>query len=315
MSESAESGTKVLPSGRVFDPGRLRSEGVLDEEELRYCREHRIPVGYDPRQIGWVPLASKDDLAGKDHELDRSGPGRLAAEARQRCAKDGIPLGDPRAFALVDQILERETAAPVNLAALERTRAALQEQLAARPAQKLAAAPDFAAHFSIRGWEPGDLDVYERILANRNLWTYMTEPYPDRFDRQLAEQLLEISRAGGHHEVRAALHEGKVVGQVRLVFDGSYPGLKVAEVSYWLAEEAWGKGLMSKILTAYTAQSFKAHGLDQIHAWIRPENVGSIRAATRAGYRRDEWKHEAALAAAVRRTGFLRYIAHRATYV
>ena len=36
------------------------------------------------------------------------------------------------------------------------------------------------------------------------------------------------------HEVRAVECEGQIVGQVRLLFDGSYPGLPAAEIAYLL---------------------------------------------------------------------------------
>jgi RimJ/RimL family protein N-acetyltransferase len=173
--------------------------------------------------------------------------------------------------------------------------------------------PDFASRFAFRPWEPSDLDTYERILGNRTLWTYMTDPYPEPFTREVAAQLLEISRTGEHHEVRALEHQGEVVGQVRLTFDDRAPERRIAEVSYWLDERHWRKGLMSKALTAYTIESFRGHAFSEIHAWIHRDNLGSAKAAERAGYRRDTGPDGASHPAG--HAGFVRWIAHRADYV
>ncbi len=49
---------------RVTRPGRLRSDGTLTREELELCEASRIPVAYDPIQIGWVPEHVIDDITG-----------------------------------------------------------------------------------------------------------------------------------------------------------------------------------------------------------------------------------------------------------
>src|SRR5688572_20258432 len=55
----------TLPSGRVFEPARARSDGVLDPEELEYCARWNVPIGYDPAQLGWVTLLGEDDLPAR----------------------------------------------------------------------------------------------------------------------------------------------------------------------------------------------------------------------------------------------------------
>ena len=50
-----------LPSGRTLDPQRSRWAGVLDHEEIGYCRANGIALAYDCVQIGWVTAACVDD--------------------------------------------------------------------------------------------------------------------------------------------------------------------------------------------------------------------------------------------------------------
>jgi RimJ/RimL family protein N-acetyltransferase len=51
-----------LPSGHLFDPGRPRSDGVLNAEELDWCRREGVPLAYDPAQTGWISLLGEDDI-------------------------------------------------------------------------------------------------------------------------------------------------------------------------------------------------------------------------------------------------------------
>jgi RimJ/RimL family protein N-acetyltransferase len=51
----------ILPSGRSLDLRRSRWDGILDIEEVAYCRTNGIALGYDPAQIGWVLLGSDPD--------------------------------------------------------------------------------------------------------------------------------------------------------------------------------------------------------------------------------------------------------------
>jgi RimJ/RimL family protein N-acetyltransferase len=316
---------QLLPSGRTLDLARSRGDGVLDAEELGHCREHGIPVGYDPVQLGWVSLACEDDI------LDARGPASIAAagdtaapsfEARlERLAseltsaveslpKDGA---ERKCWSLVDDLAERDRSG-ASVAELDHARAALQQVVVGLGLAGAHAAIDASvaeSRFGLRPWQPSDVDAFMGILTNRKVWRFLPDPYPEPFTRDVAEQLIEISNAASHHEVRAVSLDGVVIGQVRLSFE-SHPTLKVAEIAYWLGEEHWGKGLMSELLRDYTQTSFRDHGLDQIYAWIHPENVGSRKAAERAGYARDPWRHEAALATKVRRAGFERFTARRA---
>lgn len=75
-------------------------------------------------------------------------------------------------------------------------------------------------------------------------------------------------------------------------------------VAYWLGEEDWGKGYMSRILPPFTERCFRVHDADVLHAWIRDDHRASSRVAERAGYR--------VVAGSSDRPGFVRYEISRA---
>jgi RimJ/RimL family protein N-acetyltransferase len=167
------------------------------------------------------------------------------------------------------------------------------------------------SRFTFRPWRLSDVELYRRLLDNPKLWAFVPEEYPSPFTAETARLLIEASQVASHHEVLAAEVDGVPVGQVRLLFDDSYPGLQTAEVSYWIAEEHWGKSLGAQILKIYTQESFRARPLDLIYAWIRTEHVASIKTAERAGYRRDPFPLLSSFASQVRRADYSRWIRFR----
>ena len=108
--------------------------------------------------------------------------------------------------------------------------------------------------------------------------------------------------------------DGGAIGQCLLRFDPPFGDTRACEVAYWLGEEYWGQGLMSRVLPFFTYRSFCLHRADVIYAWIRNDNVASIRAAERAGYERDVFPLETRLADSLRRSRFIRYATYRADW-
>jgi RimJ/RimL family protein N-acetyltransferase len=51
-----------MPCGTDFDPNRLRSDGVLNTQELKFCEVQNLAINYDPVQIGWVSASCFDDF-------------------------------------------------------------------------------------------------------------------------------------------------------------------------------------------------------------------------------------------------------------
>ncbi len=47
----------------AINQSRARSEGVLTEPQMQWCRTNGVPLAFDPMQCGWVTLHCDDDLA------------------------------------------------------------------------------------------------------------------------------------------------------------------------------------------------------------------------------------------------------------
>lgn len=332
----------VLPSGREFDLLRPRSHGILDAEERAHCERANIPIGYDPAQLGWITLLGEDDIAerrpppslpataGRDPALNL----RLrVAQLRERFAILARPIveqvkagltspadAEARLRTGADRVLD-EIRGLDDIVTVEKCYTAIRYEMErtiggfgdrAATDQRDSAA---AHRFTFRLWQLTDAEIYKRHLDNPKLWEFVPEEYPSPFTEDTARMLIEASRVSSHHEVMAVELDGEPVGQVRLLFDDSYPGLNAAEVSYWIAEDYWGQSLGAKILRIFTNRSFnrgvRERPLDLIYAWIRTEHGASIKTAERAGYEPDPFPRLSSFASEMRRAGCRRWIRFR----
>jgi ribosomal-protein-alanine N-acetyltransferase len=327
----------VLPSGRVLDLCRSRWDGVLDREELDHCRRSGIRLAYDCAQIGWVTLACTDDPSDvPTRPAPRAAPvidltadperraevlrrsvdadaqrtvidvrdGRLSADAAQRQLVS-------TATALVERVADEH-----GLSTADRCHGALQASVARAlatvrgPIHSRPSAVD-ADIVTFRPWTLDDAGVYLELLGNPKVWEYLPEPFPDPFTEDTARALIEVAGIGFHHETVAVVVDGRPIGQCLLRFSPPFAGTQAAEVAYWLGEQHWGKGWMSRILPRFTERSFRRHPLDVIYAWIMTGNEASVRVAEHAGYRRDHFPRESQLAASLHRPGYVRYATYR----
>lgn len=280
-----------LPSGRTLDLRRSRWQGPLDAEELAWCRQHAIELAYDCAQLGWVPSSCTDDAP--------TPAGGRAADAVSAASPDQEAR---RLLAKWQERTDVSELAPLVAAfhARHGVRAANQFHLALMAAfahGPLSKAGD--EEFSFRPWTPADAPHYRAMLDNPRLWEYLPESYPQPLTDETARTLIELGRIDARQEALAVLRDGEPVGQCLLRFHEPFAGRRAAEVAYWLAEEHWGKGWMSRILPTFLAHSFAAHDVDVIEAWIREDHAASARVAERCGFRRDAFAFEVELAAAL----------------
>ncbi len=229
----------VLPNGKTLDLGRQRWDGILDAEEIAYCRANGIPLGYDTAQIGWVLFDSEAPTFGSD--------------------------GTERSHAGV----------------------------------------------TFRRWGAHDAPAHRALLGDRAVWEHLPEEFPEPFTHDTSRDLIALANAEIGHEVVAVEVDGDLVGQCLVRFDHVATPPFTAEVAYWLGREHWGRGVMSRVLPEFVDRSFDRHPIEEIYAWIRPDNVASVRVAERAGLRRTAVRNEAELAASHGRAGFLRWSVSR----
>jgi ribosomal-protein-serine acetyltransferase len=104
--------------------------------------------------------------------------------------------------------------------------------------------------------------------------------------REVADSLAFIRSARRQAAAGEAVHvgifaAGRLVGHASLM--DIAPG-HMAEIGYWLAAEAQGRGLMTRTVSALVEHAFDELGLRRLLIRARPDNRRSIAVAERLGF-------------------------------
>ncbi len=152
------------------------------------------------------------------------------------------------------------------------------------------------------------------MLDNPRLWHFLPEGYPQPLNEATATALIELGNMDSRQQAFAVVRDGEPVGQCLLRLHGPFAGTLTAEVAYWLAEEHWGKGWMSRVLPAFVGHCFATSEVEVLEAWIREDHAASARVAERGGFRRDWFAFEGELAAALSKPRARRYVVYRGEF-
>lgn len=140
-------------------------------------------------------------------------------------------------------------------------------------------------HLHLRAWDKSDVQRFRYLLDDARVWENMPEDYPAPMTTDMASALIDLANASNHHQVHAVLHDGLPVGQVRLLFDGDPQDPGVAEISYWIGHDYWGRGFASAAVSAFVRQCFAENpGLTALIARVKNGNSASLRVLEKAGF-------------------------------
>ena len=113
-------------------------------------------------------------------------------------------------------------------------------------------------------------------------------PYPYR-QRHAAEFVgyVKLRRVLGRPETHFAIEANReLAGGIGLA-TGSGVNASTAELSYWLGESFWGRGIASAAVRALTPYAFRRLGLKRVVALPFAGNRASCRVLEKAGFRRE----------------------------
>lgn len=138
----------------------------------------------------------------------------------------------------------------------------------------------------LRPFEAADAPRVQRLLNDEEVAKQtltIPHPYPDGAAAQWIAKHDEWL-AAGKQAIWAITLDGDVVGALGLRIVAAHHR---AEAGYWVAREAWGKGIASEALRAVIAHGFDVMGLYRIEAHHYPENPASGRVMEKAGMTRE----------------------------
>lgn len=137
----------------------------------------------------------------------------------------------------------------------------------------------------IRKWEPADAKDLAAALSNKkiqdNLRDGLPYPYTEQDGKAFISAMLAADENGTF--AFAITADEKVVGSIG-AFRQCNIHRQTAELGYYIAEEYWGKGIMTEAVKQFCDYVFSHTDIIRIYAEPFAYNVGSCRVLEKSGF-------------------------------
>ncbi len=136
----------------------------------------------------------------------------------------------------------------------------------------------------LRPWHIDDLNDLVAMANNKNIAQYMADVFPHPYTEERGKAFIEFANSTKPQSIFAITVEGKPVGSV-----GLHPLTDIlrknSEIGYWLAENHWGKGIMTKAIKQIVEYGFANMDVVRIFARIYGTNIPSQKVIEKVGFK------------------------------
>ena len=138
----------------------------------------------------------------------------------------------------------------------------------------------------VRSFRPGDAPSLARHANNRRVWINLRDEFPHPYALADAHRFIGTVTAADPETHFAIVVDGAAAGAVGLHLKKDIRR-RSAEIGYWLGEEFWGRGIVTEVVRALTADAFERFDLSRVYAGAFEWNEASMRVLEKAGYARE----------------------------
>ena len=140
-------------------------------------------------------------------------------------------------------------------------------------------------NISIREWKYTDTADLAAALSNRKILDNLRDGLPYPYTEKNAEEYISFILNSDPNDTFAFAIEvdGKAVGSIGAFRQGNIH-FRTAELGYYLAEEYWGRGIMTSAVRQLCEKLFTETDIIRIFAEPFDYNVGSRRVLEKAGF-------------------------------
>lgn len=137
-------------------------------------------------------------------------------------------------------------------------------------------------NFKLRPWTKNDLNSLFKHACNENITKFMSDGFPDTKDK--CQQFLEFVTNNDKVLYFAIDINGQAVGGI-----GISPMTDIkqknAELGYWLSEDYWGHGIMTRAIKKIIQIAFDKYNINRIYAAPFETNYASHRILQKNGFK------------------------------
>lgn len=137
----------------------------------------------------------------------------------------------------------------------------------------------------IRKWELNDAADLAAALSNKKILDNLRDGLPYPYTEQDGEEYISAMLSADENEVFAfaIAVDGKAVGSIGAFRQGNIHR-QTAELGYYIAEEYWGRGLMTEAVKQICQYVFEESDIIRIFAEPFAHNAASCRVLEKAGF-------------------------------
>lgn len=138
----------------------------------------------------------------------------------------------------------------------------------------------------IRSFKVEDAESYSKYANNYNIWRFLRDEFAHPYTYEHAKEYIEKVCLPNEDAYFAIEYQGIVIGDIHVAKQTDILRLS-GFIGFWLAEEYWGKGIMTEATKAVTKHAFDNLGLIRVFARVFSNNSASIRVLEKAGYKQE----------------------------
>ena len=137
----------------------------------------------------------------------------------------------------------------------------------------------------IRRWELSDARNLATALSNKKIQDNLRDGLPYPYTEKDGKEFISTMLAANENDTFAfaITVNGKVIGSIG-AFRQTNIHNKTAELGYYIAEEYWGKGIMTEAVKQLCDYVFSHTDIIRIYAEPFAYNIGSCRVLEKAGF-------------------------------
>ncbi len=137
----------------------------------------------------------------------------------------------------------------------------------------------------IRRWELSDARDLATALSNKKIQDNLRDGLPYPYTEQDGKEFISAMLTANENDTFAfaITVNGKVIGSIG-AFRQTNIHNKTAELGYYIAEEYWGKGIMTEAVKQLCDYVFSHTDIIRIYAEPFAYNIGSCRVLEKAGF-------------------------------
>lgn len=139
--------------------------------------------------------------------------------------------------------------------------------------------------FELRKWKPEDAQSLAEAADNPNIAKNLRNVFPNPYTVEDARWYVNdcIEKEGKGQLCRAIVVDGKAVGSIGIVVQSDVYE-KSGELGYWLGEDYWRQGIMSRAARQICEEAFRTFDIVRIYAEPFEQNTGSRGVLETAGF-------------------------------